>query len=125
MPNDFMEWKKAPVELVEFITGKMKSKNCDYKKMFGYPAYFLNGNMFVGVHGDKLFLRLSDPDIAGLTKNCKDVTSFEPMPGRSMKGYVVLPKTIYSDDNLFDELLQKSEHYVSSLPVKKLKKAKE
>jgi TfoX/Sxy family transcriptional regulator of competence genes len=125
MPNDYMEWKKAPAELVEFITNKMKNKNCDYKKMFGYPAYFLNGNMFVGVHGDKLFLRLSDPDIADLTKKCKEVTSFEPMPGRPMNGYIVLPKNIYSDDNLFNELLQKSEHYVSSLPAKKPKKAKE
>ena len=120
-----MEWKKPPVELVEFITSKMKNKNCDYKKMFGYPAYFLNGNMFVGVHGDKLFLRLSDPDIANLTKNWNDVTTFEPMSGRPMKGYVVLPKTIYSDDKFFDELLQKSERYVSSLPTKKPKKAKE
>ena len=61
----FMEWKKAPAELVDFIMEKMKDRNCDYKKMFGYPAYFLNGNMFVGVHGDKLFLRLSDADTGG------------------------------------------------------------
>ncbi len=60
-----MEWKKAPAELVDFIMEKMKDRNCDYKKMFGYPAYFLNGNMFVGVHGDKLFLRLSDVDTGG------------------------------------------------------------
>ncbi len=125
MPNDFMEWKKAPVELVEFITDKMKNSNCDYKKMFGYPAYFINGNMFVGVHGDKLFLRLPDDDIANLTKNCKDVAFFEPMPGRPMKGYVVLPKSMYSDDRLFGELLEKSKRYVSSLPAKKSKKPKE
>jgi len=42
----------------------MKDKNCGYRKMFGYTAYFFNGNMFVGVHGDKLFLRLSDADMA-------------------------------------------------------------
>jgi TfoX N-terminal domain len=123
MPNDFMEWKKAPAELVEFLTNIMKNKNCDYKKMFGYPAYFINGNMFLGVHGDKLFLRLSDPDVAELTKNRTDVAYFEPMPGRPMKGYVVLPKSIYSD-RLFSELLEKSERYVSSLLIKKFKKAK-
>jgi len=120
-----MEWKKAPIELVEFITDKMKNKNCDYKKMFGYPAYFINGNMFVGVHSDKLFLRLPDEDIANLAKNCKDVAFFEPMPGRPMKGYVVLPKSMYSDDRLFGELLKKSERYVSSLPPKKSKRPKE
>jgi len=37
-----MEWKKAPAELVDFIIEKMKDKNCDYKEMFGYPAYFFN-----------------------------------------------------------------------------------
>jgi len=87
-----MDWKKAPAELVDFIMDKMKDKNCDYKKMFGYPAYFFNGNMFVGVHGDKLFLRLSDSDAAEIMKGYKDVFAFEPMPGRAMKGYVVLPK---------------------------------
>ena len=118
----FTEWTKAPVELVEFITEKMKDKNCDYKKMFGYPTYFFNGNMFVGVHGDKLFLRLSDADMAEIMKDCKDVATFEPMPGRAMKGYVVLPKPVYSDDKLFGEWLDKSINYVSTLPPKKEKK---
>ena len=118
----FTEWKKAPEALVDFITKKMKSKNCDYRKMFGYPAYFINGNMFVGVHGDKLFLRLSDADMAEIIKDCKDVTAFEPMPGRAMKGYVVLPKPVYSDDKIFAEYLDKSTKYVSSLPPKQEKK---
>jgi hypothetical protein len=74
--------------------------------------------MFVGVHGDKLFLRLSDADIAEIMKDCKGVVAFEPMPGRAMKGYVVLPKPLYSDDRLFAEYLNKSINYVSSLPPK-------
>ena len=113
-----MEWKKAPNELVEFIADKMKKVNCDYKKMFGYPAYFINGNMFAGVHGDKLFLRLSDSDMADIMEHCSKVNPFEPMPGRAMKGYVVLPKTVYLDNKLFSEWLDKSIKYVSSLPEK-------
>ena len=62
--------EKAPTELVDFIAVKMKNVKCDYKKMLGYPTYFINGNMFVGVHGEKLFLRLSDTDIADIMKNC-------------------------------------------------------
>jgi TfoX/Sxy family transcriptional regulator of competence genes len=119
-----MEWKKAPAELVDFINEKMKDKNCEYKKMFGYPAYFFNGNMFVGVHGDKLYLRLSDVDRAEIMKYCKGVTAFEPMPGRAMKGYVILPKPIYSDDKLFEEYLTKSINYISKLPPKKEGKKK-
>jgi len=116
-----MEWKKAPAKLVDFIYGEMKDRNCDFEKMFGYPVYFLNGNMFVGVHGDKLFLRLSDVDMAEIMKGFKDVFAFEPIPGRAMKGYVVLPKSVYSDDELFGEWLDKSIRFVSSLPQKKKK----
>ena len=67
---------------------KMKDKNCDYKKMFGYPAYFFNGNMFLAVHGDKLFLRLSEADTAEIKKDRPSVTAFEPMPGKAMKSYM-------------------------------------
>jgi TfoX/Sxy family transcriptional regulator of competence genes len=116
-----MEWKKAPDELVEFIAEKLKPVKCDYRKMFGYPAYFINGNMFAGVFADKLFLRLSDEDIALIIKKRKDVTPFEPMKGRPMKGYVFLPKTAYSDDTFFDEWLDKSVKYVSTLPPKQKK----
>jgi hypothetical protein len=66
-------------------------------------------------------LRLSDSGIANIMKVCKDVSAFEPMPGRAMKGYVVLPKTIYSDDKLFAEWLDKSIDYASSLPPKRSK----
>ena len=116
-----MEWKKAPQELVDFLLVKMKDKNCDYKKMFGYPAYFFNGNMFVGVHGDKLFLRLSESDMKNVMKNCPEVRAFEPMPGHAMKGYVVLPKSVYSDEQLFADYLEKSISYVLTLPPKKKK----
>ena len=89
--------------------------------MFGYPAYFINGNMFAGLFADKLFIRLSEPDIAEIRKTCRGVDNLEPMPGRSMKGYVVLPKSVYSDDVSFAEWLNKSINYVSFLPVKQKK----
>jgi len=119
-----MEFKKAPPELVEFITEKMKNVNCEYRKMFGYPTYFINGNMFTGLFGDKLLLKLSDADFAEIMKEEKSVSTFEPMPGRAMKGYVALPKSVYSDDSNFEKWLSKSIKYVSSLPPKKTKKKK-
>lgn len=114
----FTEFKKAPQELVDFLVEKMKDKNCNYRMMFGYPTYFFNGNMLVGVYGDKLFLRLSDVDIASIMKNCSGITAFEPMPGKAMKDYVVLPKNVYSNDRVFEEYLDKSIKYVSSLMPK-------
>ncbi len=117
-----MEWKKPPEELVTFLAEKMKHVKCDYRKMFGYPAYFINGNMFTGIHGEKLFIKLSNDDIQKIMKDHSEVTPFEVMKGRPMKGYVVLPKSFYSQQSLFGEWLEKSVNYVSSLPPKQKKK---
>ncbi len=42
-----MEWKKAPQDFVDFILEKIADRNCDYKKMFRYPAFYVNGKMFI------------------------------------------------------------------------------
>ncbi len=117
-----MEWKKSPQDLVDFIIEKMKGKNCDFKKMFGYPAFFVNGNMFTGLFADNLFLRLSDSDKEKITKEYHGVGTFEVMPGRVMKDYVTIPKEVYCDEKTFDRWLDKSMKYASSLPPKKAKK---
>jgi TfoX/Sxy family transcriptional regulator of competence genes len=118
----FTKFDKAPPELVEFIASKMHNVKCEYRKMFGYPAYFINGNMFAGLFGDKLFLKLSETDTTEIKKTCEDVGGLEPMPGRRMKGYVVLPKPVYSNDALFAEWLNRSIKYVSSLSPRQKKK---
>ncbi len=119
-----MEWKKAPEELVQFLAKKATKLQCDYRKLFGYPAYFVNGNMFAGIHGDKLFIRLSEADEEKIMKIDSGVAAFEPVAGRVMKGYVVLPKSFYYDDRQFDEWLAKSFKYASSLAPKKPKSSK-
>ena len=118
-----MEWKKAPEELVLLLAQKMRNVNCDFKKMFGYPTYFINGNMLAGVHGDLLFLRLPETDAEAAMKTYPDVKRFEPRPGYAMRGYFSLPKSVYTDDAIFAQLLEKSVKYTSSLPPK-LPKAK-
>src|SRR5438552_7987136 len=60
------------------------------RPMFGNLAAFVNGNMFMGLFGPDLFLRLSDDDQALVQK--AGGGSFEPMPGRAMSGYVVVPE---------------------------------
>jgi len=117
-----MEWKKAPEDLVQFLAKKMKDVNCEYRKMFGYPAYFINGNMFAGLHGDKLFIRLSESEGKEIMNAGLDVTRFAPMPGRIMPGYFVLPKPVYSDTRLFANWLNKSLKFAATLPPKQKKK---
>lgn len=59
------------------------------RPMFGNLAAFVNGNMFAGLFGEALFVRLPD-DQRDLLKK-QGGTDFEPMPGRAMKGYTCLP----------------------------------
>src|SRR2546421_6773157 len=59
------------------------------RPMFGNLSAFVNGNMFCGLFGEALFVRVSDEDQATIRK--QGGRPFEPMPGRAMTGYVVLP----------------------------------
>jgi len=47
---------------------------------------------------------------------------FEPMKGRIMKEYVILPDSLINDPEKFHELLSSSYDHVSSLPSKQKKK---
>ena len=117
-----MKWRPAPEELVNFITEAMQDIDCQKRKMFGYPAYFINGNMFVALHQESLILRLSGEERQRLMSQHPDVVPFEPMPGRTMKEYVVIPEALFRDDDRFSELLSMSMSYVASLPLKEKKK---
>jgi TfoX/Sxy family transcriptional regulator of competence genes len=59
------------------------------RPMFGNLAGFVNGNMFCGLFGEDLFVRVSDGDQAKVRQ--QGGRAFEPMPGRAMSGYVVVP----------------------------------
>ena len=59
------------------------------RPMFGNLAGFVNGNMFCGLFGEDLFVRVSDEDQAKVRK--QGGKAFEPMPGRAMTGYVMVP----------------------------------
>ena len=52
--------------------------------MFGYPAAFVHGNMFAGLHENRLVLCLEEA-AAGAAKR-SGAHDFEPTPGRTMKG---------------------------------------
>ncbi len=59
------------------------------RPMFGNLAAFVNGNMFSGLFGEDLFVRLPDDQAAPIRK--QGGRNFEPVPGHAMKGYVMVP----------------------------------
>jgi TfoX/Sxy family transcriptional regulator of competence genes len=92
----------------------------DYKPMFGCPAWFTNGNMFAGVFGDGINVRLDDEGRAELTEI--GGTPFEPMAGRPMREYVVLPATMTEDAEAVAVWVRRALAYAAALPPKAPKK---
>lgn len=84
-------WKKSPPELVERFDASLPShEGVERRQMFGYPAAFVNGNLFCGLFQDRVVARLGAPEAAKLAAE-KKAESFAPMPGRTMKEYVLVP----------------------------------
>ena len=119
-----MAWKKPSEELSKFLEESISSFNVKKKKMFGCPVFFANDNMLTGVFENDIFIRLSEKDRAKIMSEYDEVIPFEPLKGRIMKEYVVLPDHLYNDPEKFQELLNLSYNYVSSLPSKKKKEKK-
>ena len=59
------------------------------KPMFGQMSAFVNGNMFCGIYGEELVVRLPPAEIEAV-KN-QGGRDFEPVAGHKMGGYVVVP----------------------------------
>jgi TfoX/Sxy family transcriptional regulator of competence genes len=114
-------FRKSPPELIaRFDELASLAGEADRKQMFGYPTCVLNGNMFMGLHEDSLILRLAEADRAEFVSRYGAVL-FEPMPGRPMKEYVVVPPVLVSDDAAAD-WVRRSLAYARQLPAKKGKK---
>lgn len=88
------------------------------KKVFGQPAAFVCGNMCLGVFGPDVFARLGEADRTQ-AQQIPGVRPFEPMPGRPMTGYLVLPRTIWNDRKRRRDWVERAVKYTMSLPPKK------
>ena len=93
------------------------------RRMFGYPAAFVNGQMFTGLFRDKMMLRLSSADRVEITAKY-GAQPFEPIPGRPMREYVSVPEAILNSDAQLRAWLQRGLAYARSLPPKKAKAKK-
>ena len=119
-----LKWQKSSPKLVEtFEQIVPKIEAVESRKMFGYPCAFKGGNMFMGLHQENLFLRLSEEDREEFLKLNQE-SRFEPMPGRILKEYVIVPSWMLEDSEQIGKWVRKSLNYVSSLPPKVKKKRK-
>lgn len=93
------------------------------RPMFGNLAGFVNGNMFTGIFGSSVFVRLPDAEQEELLA-VPGAAVFAPMPGRPMKEYVTLPEAWRDEPDLAREWVRRSLAWVGALPPKEAKKRK-
>ncbi len=110
---------KESVDLFQSLVPK--DDRVTVRPMFGNISAFVNGNMFFGVFGNDLFVRLSSEDQLELLKN-KGSSMLEPMKGKPMKDYVVLPKTWRAKPETLRSCISKSLEWSTKSPAKKAKK---
>ena len=92
------------------------------RRMFGYPAAFVHGQMFSSLFQSSMILRLSEPDRAAFLKD-HGARLFEPMPGRPMREYAAVPPAVLASETLLRQWLRRAHGYAASLPAKQRKKA--
>jgi len=98
-----------------------ESKDVTLRPMFGNLSAFVSGNMFMGVFGDDFLVRLPESDRAELLK-VEGSAIFEPMKGRQMKEYVVVPRSWTRDPAKIRPWVTRSLNWSSKLPAKPKKR---
>jgi TfoX/Sxy family transcriptional regulator of competence genes len=119
-----MAWEKASPEVVSEYAQILAGFDCMMRPMFGCLVYFKNGNMFTGVKGHEIFLRLSAENQKLIMDECDEAQPFEPKPEFFMKEYVAVPETKLGDRDFLLKWLVRSYAYVSAIPPKSIKPRK-
>jgi TfoX/Sxy family transcriptional regulator of competence genes len=111
-------FEKSPPELIaRFDAAAERFPDAQRRKMFGYPALFVGGNLVTGLFADSWMIRLPESDLAELLA-VPGATPFSPMAGRTMKGYGTLPPEVVADDGALDGWLERAIANGKTLPVK-------
>ena len=109
---------KSPPALVERFAAVMdRYPDAERKKMFGYPAAFVGGNMATGLFADSWVVRLPDAEIE--RAKAGGAGPFEPMPGKPMKAFVSIPKGDIGDDAAINAWVERGLAHARSMPPKK------
>jgi TfoX/Sxy family transcriptional regulator of competence genes len=112
---------KSPAGLVErFDTVAGWFPEVERRLTFGYPCLYVGGNMVSGLHQSSWHVRLDGADLeeAGALDGARP---FEPMPGRPMTGFTVLPAAVIDDDEAIRDWVGRAIDYGASRPAKATK----
>lgn len=116
--REMPSFTKSPPALVERFGAVLDGYPAAQRKpMFGYPAAFVGGNMATGLFADRWVVRLPDTEIADAL--AAGAEPFEPMPGRPMKAFVVIPAADVDDDAAVRRWVERGIAHAGNLPAKR------
>ncbi len=95
--------------------------NITLRPMFGNLAAFVNGNMFAGLFGEGLFVRLPDAEAEAVIK--KGGKWFEPVAGHRMGGYVMVAADWQHQPATVTPLIVRALTLTRAMPAKAKKPA--
>jgi TfoX/Sxy family transcriptional regulator of competence genes len=107
-----------------FLSLIAEDPEVEIKPMFGNLGAFVHGNMFAGLFGSAVGVRLAEPDASELAA-IDGSGPFGPAE-HAMSGYISLPGAWRDDASLAASWVEKARDHVGSLPpkVKKPKTAR-
>lgn len=103
--------------ILEFKAVVAQLPRAEPRKMFGYDAAFVSGNMAVGLWQDTCVLKLSPADQAKLLES-GNAKPFAPMKGRTMSGWLELSEELAHDPEELLTWSRRAVDYVATLPPK-------
>ena len=119
-----MEWEKSlEAQTESFHQALPVDSRIVRRKMFGSPGAFVGGNLFASLHGKTVVVRLPNAARAELLAE-PNAKLFEPMAGRPMREYVVLPAELVENQIELRHWLEQAFDYANGMPEKKPAKAK-
>ncbi len=111
-----MAWRKSPPDLIALFEDAVpRGRGIERRSMFGYPAAFANGHLVAGLHQESFVVRLPAAERARADHRARP---FEPMAGRRMREYVVVPDCVLAERRTLDAWLAGSVRDVRTLPPK-------
>jgi TfoX/Sxy family transcriptional regulator of competence genes len=116
-----MKFDKSPQWLIQLFDALQPEVGGERRLMFGYPAAFTNGQLFTGLFGDQLFVRVDESDGAELTR-----AGGKPMVvmGRTSKASLVLPASMLEDEEATRSWMRRAHAHAKTLPPKAKAKTK-
>ena len=115
--------RPSPGLIAEFKAVVRELRGAEPRKMFGYDAAFVNGNMAVGLWQNTCVVKVSARDAQRLLESGQAIP-FSPMKGRVMTGWLELSEEVAHDPEELLAWAQRAVAHVATLPPKTRKPAK-